>query len=109
MEYMFANKTMELVLPQAFKLLPLYSLCWTKNKTIKGGFVAADVRQYHAFKAAMYSVRDIIQQLYPKLCELHSATSPNMSVLWTRATHRSIKPDGIYLIGQMLSSAFLSP
>lgn len=64
----------QLILPESFKLLPLYTLCMIKSKPIKGGNVVADVRVHYqrAIKAA--SATAIVNLLYPRMLAIHDLT-----------------------------------
>ncbi|TBU39840.1 sec24-like protein [Dichomitus squalens] len=61
----------QLILPEAFRSLPLYILAMMKTKPLKGRNVTADVRNYYAHKISAMSVRSIIHHLYPRMLAVH--------------------------------------
>lgn len=62
----------QLILPESFKLLPLYTLCINKSKAIKGGNVTSDVRAYHMRVLRSMGVANIMAFLYPRMIALHT-------------------------------------
>nr|QIE48582.1 hypothetical protein [Trametes gibbosa] len=61
----------QLILPEAFRTLPLYILGMTKTKPLKGRNVTADVRNFHAHKIMAMSARSIMFHLYPRMLAVH--------------------------------------
>lgn len=61
----------QLILPESFKLLPLYTLGMLKTKALKGGNVTSDVRAISMRSLLAMSVGGIMMQLYPRLVALH--------------------------------------
>ncbi|WFC98366.1 COPII coat Sec23p-Sfb3p heterodimer component [Malassezia yamatoensis] len=61
----------QLILPESFKLFPLYVLALMKNKAIKGGNVTSDVRVYFIRLLLGLSVGSIMALLYPRMVALH--------------------------------------
>jgi len=98
----------QLILPEQFKLLPLYTLTILKTRALKGRNVVSDVRNYHAHKMASYSVATMIRYLYPKLLALHDLTDdicrpdPTTGCIQLPSLMRSsyvwMESNGLYLI-----------
>lgn len=61
----------QLILPESFKLFPLYVLALIKNKAIKGGNVTSDVRIFFFRLLLSQSVGSIMTLLYPRMMPLH--------------------------------------
>lgn len=61
----------QLILPESFKLFPLYTLALIKNKAIKGGNVTSDVRVYFIRLLLGLSVGSTMALLYPRMIALH--------------------------------------
>ena len=62
----------QLILPESFKLFPLYVLALIKNKAIKGGNVTSDVRVFFFRLLLSQSVGSIMTLLYPRMMALHT-------------------------------------
>lgn len=65
----------QLILPESFKLLPLYTLCLIKSKAIKGGNVTSDVRAQHMRMIRSMSVGALMSFLYPRMIALHTMSA----------------------------------
>ncbi|KDN43108.1 hypothetical protein K437DRAFT_274996 [Tilletiaria anomala UBC 951] len=61
----------QLILPESFKLFPLYTLAMNKTKAIKGGNVTSDVRTVYMRNLRSWSVGNIMASLYPRMIALH--------------------------------------
>ncbi|KAF9788107.1 hypothetical protein BJ322DRAFT_605700 [Thelephora terrestris] len=66
-----ASAITQLVIPEGFRGLPIYTLAMSKSKILKDTFVSADVRNYYAHKLLACSARSLVQYLYPPLISLH--------------------------------------
>lgn len=118
---------LQLVIPEAFRGLPVYTLAMNKSKILKGmstkirgvfrsltcfwldTFVSADVRSYYAHKMLASSARGLIQYLYPPLMSLHDlnqtialpdpVTGHVKIPSLIRNSHMFMGSNGVYLIG----------
>lgn len=61
----------QLILPESFKLLPLYTLGLIKSKAIKGGSVTSDVRVFFLRLLLGLGVGSTMTLLYPRMVALH--------------------------------------
>ncbi|WRT70883.1 uncharacterized protein IL334_007882 [Kwoniella shivajii] len=61
----------QLILPEGFKLLPLYTLCMLKSKPLKGGNVTSDVRVHYMRQFKSLSATRTVNLLYPRLLAIH--------------------------------------
>ncbi|ORY28021.1 putative ER to Golgi transport-related protein [Naematelia encephala] len=61
----------QLILPEGFKLLPLFTLCMLKSKPLKGGTVTSDVRSHYMRMFRSASVVLTMNLLYPRLLAIH--------------------------------------
>ncbi|KAH0826675.1 hypothetical protein J3R83DRAFT_5063 [Lanmaoa asiatica] len=110
-----ATAQSQLIIPEAFRALPLYILAITKSKPLKGFSslrpgrnVSADVRNYYAQKILSMSVRSTMQHLYPRLLALHDldenaalrdATTGQVCLPSPmRDSHTFMEGHGVYLI-----------
>ncbi|KAI5121951.1 hypothetical protein M0805_002022 [Coniferiporia weirii] len=69
-----ATSPSQLILPEAFKLLPLYTLAIHKNRCLRAHNVPADVRNYYAQRLLAMPVRTMLRHLYPRFMALHDLT-----------------------------------
>ncbi|KAF7316124.1 SEC23 SEC24 family protein [Mycena indigotica] len=104
----------QLVLPESFKSLPVYTLAIQKSKCLRGRNVSSDVRNYYAHRVMSMSVRSVMQLLYPPLLAIHDLAQE--SGMPDETTGRLVLPDtmrdshmymeahGVYLIdnGEMM-------
>ncbi|THH27445.1 hypothetical protein EUX98_g6743 [Antrodiella citrinella] len=98
----------QLIIPEAFRALPVYTLCMHKCKALRGGRVAADVRNYWIHKIMAMSARSIMQNLYPPLLALHdlhgtiAVPNPNTGEIdfpaLMRDSHLFMTGHGVYLV-----------
>jgi len=92
----------QLILPEAFKLFPLYALCILKSKALKGGPVASDVRAYYmrVFKGATTAIT--LSMLYPRMIAVHTldaADNENFHMPpLMRTSYLRMEAHGAYLI-----------
>ena len=61
----------QLILPESFKLLPLYSLAINKTKAVKGGSVTSDVRTFYMRHLRALGTGATMAMLYPRMIALH--------------------------------------
>ncbi|PWN51749.1 hypothetical protein IE53DRAFT_367801 [Violaceomyces palustris] len=62
----------QLILPESFKLFPLYALAINKTKAIKGGNVTSDVRTFYMRYFRGLGVGATMAMLYPRMISLHN-------------------------------------
>ncbi|PKI84829.1 Sfb3p [Malassezia vespertilionis] len=67
----------QLILPESFKLFPLYTLALMKNKALKGGNVTSDVRVFFFHLLSGLGVGSTMVLLYPRMMALHRLTPEN--------------------------------
>ncbi|WFD31439.1 COPII coat Sec23p-Sfb3p heterodimer component [Malassezia sp. CBS 17886] len=62
----------QLILPESFKLFPLYVLALMKTKALKGGNVSSDVRAFFFRLLLGLGVGNTMVLLYPRMMSLHN-------------------------------------
>ncbi|GAA5958456.1 hypothetical protein JCM21900_001476 [Sporobolomyces salmonicolor] len=97
----------QLILPESFKLFPLYALAVMKTKALKGGAVASDVRTWHMRHVKGEGVAAIVRMLYPRMLAVHLFTDEvgfpderGRLVLppLIRTSYARMEPHGAYLV-----------
>ncbi|GAA99536.1 hypothetical protein E5Q_06237 [Mixia osmundae IAM 14324] len=97
----------QLILPESFKLLPVYTMALTKSKAIKGGAVISDVRAYYMRMLRSIGVTNLVELLYPRMLSIHDlpadAGFPDESGKLVvpeliRTSYARLVPHGAYII-----------
>ncbi|GAA6041073.1 hypothetical protein JCM8097_004706 [Rhodosporidiobolus ruineniae] len=97
----------QLILPESFKLFPLYALALMKTKALKGGTVASDVRTWSMRQLKSASVPATVRMLYPRMIAVHLfadevgfADERGQLVLppLMRTSYSRMEPHGAYLV-----------
>lgn len=98
----------QLILPESYKLFPLYALGLMKTKALKGGNVSSDVRTHYMRYLKSLGVAATVLMLYPRMVPVHTLSEevgslkPNgrMRVApQMRASYQRMEPDGTYILG----------
>ncbi|GAA6019532.1 hypothetical protein JCM11491_001327 [Sporobolomyces phaffii] len=116
----------QLILPESFKLFPLYALALMKTKALKGGAVASDVRTWHMRHVKSAGVGATVRMLYPRMLAVHlfpdevgfpDETGRLVVPQAIRCSYARMEPHGAYLVengekailwlGQAVSPAIL--
>jgi protein transport protein SEC24 len=105
-----ATQPSQLILPEAFKALPMYTLGILKSKPLKGKNVSSDVRNYHIHRILGMGCQSIMNYVYPRVLALHDLDDKialpdanHEGRIWypshTRASYVWMEGHGIYLVG----------
>ncbi|KAF9517526.1 hypothetical protein BS47DRAFT_1371371 [Hydnum rufescens UP504] len=98
----------QLILPESFKLLPIYALSFLKSKSIKGGSIGSDIRNYDAHRIKWMGATSLLSYLYPRLIAIHDLDEhvgiPDLNSSWIplptpmRPSYLYMEAHGAYLI-----------
>ncbi|KAI8324754.1 hypothetical protein GQ54DRAFT_295924 [Martensiomyces pterosporus] len=99
----------QLILPEAYKLAPLYTLALLKSPALRGGAdVPIDQRVYYMNLLRQFSVRKSMDYFYPTIVPVHSLSETEGTedekagrvVLppFVRASYTMLDPTGAYLL-----------
>ncbi|GAA5990972.1 hypothetical protein JCM10908_000105 [Rhodotorula pacifica] len=97
----------QLILPESFKLFPLYALALIKTKALKGGVVASDVRAWAMRQLKSSGVSATLRHLYPRMLAVHSLPDDvgfpderGQLILprLMRTSYSRMEPHGAYLV-----------
>ncbi|SPO32353.1 related to Protein transport protein Sec24C [Ustilago trichophora] len=91
----------QLILPESFKLFPLYALAINKTKSIKGGNVTSDVRAFYMRFFRAQGVSAIMSMLYPRMIALHTMSDADGSPIKIQ------QPDGSTVDGTRIKTPAL--
>ncbi|KAB5592352.1 Protein transport protein sec24 [Ceratobasidium theobromae] len=98
----------QLILPEAFKTLPIYALGLLKTRSLKGSNVISDVRNYHAIRLTSMNTSATMRHLYPRMTAIHDLSptvgfpSPQTGRLVLPSpmpsSYTRMEPHGVYMI-----------
>lgn len=98
----------QLILPESYKLFPLFALALMKSKALKGGNVASDVRTHFMRYIKSLGVAATVVLLHPRMISIHDMADgvglPDVNGRLRpppllRTSYQRMVPDGAYLIG----------
>ncbi|KAF8923461.1 COPII coat Sec23p-Sfb3p heterodimer component, partial [Dissophora ornata] len=97
-----------LILPESFKLFPLYTLALLKSKTLRAGRdINSDIRVQQMRMVNSMGVSESIVFYYPRMVEVHAmdekvTMDPNSGSVFlpplVRASYARLNPSGAYLL-----------
>ncbi|GAA6050283.1 hypothetical protein JCM3770_002770 [Rhodotorula araucariae] len=102
-----ATSPAQLILPESFKLFPLYALALMKTKALKGGVVASDVRTWAMRQLKSAGVPATVRMLYPRMLAVHQFADEvgfpderGQLILppLMRTSYSRMEPHGAYLV-----------
>jgi protein transport protein SEC24 len=106
------SSTGQLILPESFKLYPVYTLALLKNMAFRGGAnMSTDTRVYYMRMLSGMSVSDSIGLFYPRMMSLHDMDLGGEAGRFSdelgrvvfpgfiRASYERLDVDGVYLFG----------
>ncbi|KAI0266536.1 protein transporter SEC24 [Gloeopeniophorella convolvens] len=98
----------QLIIPEAFRGLPVYTLSINKSKPMKAKYIDPDIRNYYRHMLLGASVRSTMYHLYPRMLAVHDLDDtialphPETGAIempsLMRASYVFMQEDGIYLI-----------
>lgn len=103
----------QLILPESYKLFPIFALGLMKTKALKGGSVASDVRTYYMRLIKSIGVGPMLELLYPPFFPLHTMHPDDCSFTeegrflmppQIRCSFQRMEAHGAYLIGRLAIS-----
>lgn len=103
----------QLILPESFKLFPVFALSFIKTKALKGGPVVSDVRTYSMRYIKGMGASDTMELLYPKMLPVHTlapnALEPDANgrirlPRMMRTSYARMEPHGAYLVRESASA-----
>ncbi|KAG0169868.1 COPII coat Sec23p-Sfb3p heterodimer component [Apophysomyces sp. BC1021] len=90
--------TGQLILPESFKLLPVYTLALRKSVVLrKDVSITADNRVYNLRKIKAAGLAATLRWLYPRMVKVHELEGQDVTPM-ERLSYLRLHPTGIYLI-----------